>query len=330
MCTSGRLVPGLQGSDKMAESTSIEWCDSTFNPWIGCARVSPACDACYAARSAPARTLGLVWGAGQPRRRTADSTWAQPRTWQRQADAFMAQHGHRRRVFSASLADWLDNEVPVEWLADLLQLVRSTPDLDWLLLSKRIGNWRSRMLAVLDLAARGDGLRRWPELAGDVVEWLAGRPLPNVWLGATVVSQQEVDRDVPKLLRVPAVRFLSVEPMLGPIHLDEFHPNRVSAYPKLLDGIDWVICGGESGPTARPTHPDWVRSLRDQCGAANVPFFFKQWGEYLPVGQVRATGAETVVPRTGHAWDDGTTAWKIGTKAAGRRLDGMEHLAWPA
>ena len=244
----------------MAEATNIEWCDSTFNPWIGCTRVSPACDDCYAARSTPARTLGVAWGPGQPRRRTAPDTWEAPRRWQRQAAEFQAQHGHRRRVFCASLADVFDNEIPDAWRMDLFKLIADTPNLDWLLLTKRIGNAAKYL--------QDDGL------AFDVI----GR---NVWLGATVVNQTEADRDLPKLQCVPAaVRFLSVEPMLGPIDLGLDVP--MCAGP---DGshVDWVICGGESGPKARPMHPDWARSLRDQCAAAGVPFLFKQWGEWLPV-----------------------------------------------
>lgn len=267
----------------MAETTAIEWCDSTLNPWIGCTRVSPACDDCYAARSTPARTMGITWGAGEPRRRTGASTWAQPMAWQRSAAAFQAQHGRRRRVFCASLADVFDNEVPPIWRADLFALIKATPDLDWLLLTKRIGNAWKMMADACGVSQASLTL-----------------PLHNVWLGATVVNQEEVDRDVPKLLRVPAaVRFLSVEPMLGPVDLEAMRygpPCTGCGMPVHLDaltgstsclhacdgpqfeGIDWVICGGESGPKARPMHPDWARSLRDQCAAAGVRFFMKQMG----------------------------------------------------
>lgn len=321
----------------MSEATAIEWADSTFNPWEGCQKAGPGCDNCYA-EARNARFSGgqaVNWGPGAPRRRTSDANWKLPAQWQRQAAAFQAKHGRRRRVFCASLADWLDNEVPVGWLADLLHLVRKTPDLDWLLLSKRIGNWRSRLEAARDAM-----------LNSHMIEcWLRGMPPPNVWIGSTVVNQAEADRDVPKLLRVPAaVRFLSVEPTLGPIDLTnipvggghghhEFDPiitgNALRRADREAPHLHWVICGGESGPKARPMHPDWARSLRDQCAAASVPFLWKQWGEYLPVGQVRAPGAEMVVPRTGHAWDDGMTAWRIGKAAAGRLLDGRTHDEWP-
>jgi protein gp37 len=303
----------------MADETNIEWCDSTFNPWIGCTRVSPACDDCYAARSTPARTLGVAWGAGEQRRRTAAANWQQPKTWQRRAFDFQFQHGRRRRVFCASLADVFDNEVPGQWRIELMRLIVETPDLDWLLLTKRIGN----AAGMLETAFRAvhQGREGW-----------ADNVPPNVWIGATVVNQAEADRDLPKLQRVPAaVRFLSIEPMLGPIDLGLDVPMCAG-----LDGrhVDWVICGGESGPKARPMHPDWARSLRDQCAAAGVPFLFKQHGEWIADDDIDSA---TLPPPqiadpdqffTGHAW--GTThSWRVGKKAAGRQLDGRTHDAWP-
>lgn len=175
------------------------------------------------------------------------------------------------------------------------------------------------------------GLLAW------IDRWIAGQPPANIWLGITVVNQAEADRDVPKLLRVPAaVRFLSVEPMLGPIHLDEFHPSREPAQPKLLDGISWVICGGESGPKARPMHPDWARSLRDQCASAGVPFLFKQWGEWISDDDI--DGAALLAPQISDPneyfneceWEAGVSSWRIGKKAAGRLLDGRTHDEFPA
>lgn len=363
----------------MAEQTKIEWCDSTWNPWIGCTRISPACDDCYAARSTPARTLVVAWGPGQPRRLTSDANWKLPGQWQRQAAAFQAAHGRRRRVFCASLADWLDNEVPIPWLVDLLDLVRTTPALDWLLLTKRIGNWSSRIseaMGYLDeqpLATDPLPLRRW------LCQWLDGDEAPrNVWIGSTVVNQAEADRDVPKLLATPAaVRFLSVEPMLGPIDLDlvarkpcrNAAANSINMDPEtgaieccrrcdftgLSDewGIDWVICGGESGPKARPMHPDWVRSLRDQCASAGVPFLFKQWGEWLPWHHFSDAAIDDPPERTRFAtvewaeWDwldvgrpdiwatkdgeidDMQCMGRVGKKAAGRLLDGRTHDGFP-
>lgn len=309
----------------MADQTAIEWCDSTFNPWIGCTRVSPGCDDCYAARSTPARTLGVPWGPDQPRRRTAEHNWRRVLTWQKQAADFALRQGRRRRVFCASLADAFDNEVPTSWRVDLLRLIEATPDLDWLLLTKRIGN----VERLLDEAA---------QLMPEVLCW----PLPNVWLGATVVNQEEADRDVPKLLRVPAgVRFLSIEPMLGPVDLTRIllraadHPERgqppvtFNALRGWYGGagdparLNWVICGGESGSKARPIQAAWAQSLRDQCAAAGVPFLFKQWGEWLGAKQ---DGAHDHEPLELNASDE---PLRVGKKAAGRLLDGRTHDEWP-
>lgn len=292
----------------MAENTKIEWADHTFNPWVGCMKVSPACDHCYAERWA--KRSGVVqWGPHAQRRRTSDENWRQPIKWARRAfvacpacgwrgmhTALRHESGAhfcpacgndewrlaRMRVFCASLADVFDSAVPDSWRADLLNLIADTPDLDWLLLTKRIGNAH----AMLSEAAARNCMPRW-----------GSEMFSNVWIGATICNQEEADRDVPKLLAVPArVRFLSVEPMLGPVDLRPWldrcdHGSRPG--PGGVGGVmcaecvgsgdgctrlHWVICGGESGPGARPAHPDWVRSLRDQCQAAGVPFFMKQMG----------------------------------------------------
>ena len=226
----------------MAEKTGIAWTDSTFNPWIGCTKVGPGCDNCYAEALMDKRWKRVQWGSGQQRERTSAANWKQPLLWEREHEAFMLAHGRRRRVFCASLADVFDNEAPPQWRGELWALVKATPHLDWLILTKRIGKVAGM--------APADGLP------------------PNVWLGATMVNQPEWDRDARKLLAVDAsVRYVSVEPMLGPITggLD-------------LHGLDWVIVGGESGHGARPIRREWVDSLRRECEAAGVAFFFKQWG----------------------------------------------------
>lgn len=231
----------------MAETTTIAWTDSTFNPWMGCMKVGPGCDHCYAEALMDSRWHRVRWGSGQPRVRTSAANWLQPLRWQQQHAAFAHSHGRRRRVFCASLADVFDNEAPPEWRAELFDLIARTPDLDWLLLTKRVGNV-PRLLAAPDMPP-------------------GGLP-PNVWLGATVVNQAEYERDVGKLLAVPAsVRFLSVEPMLGPL-----------ATGTELAALSWVIVGGESGRGARPIQAEWVQALQQQCGERDVPFFFKQWG----------------------------------------------------
>lgn len=311
----------------MSEQTAIEWTDSTFNPWIGCTKVSPACDHCYAERDFDLRRHVVTWGAGQPRKRTSAANWKLPLRWNKadfrecmdcgwrgEIDTLVddtcpncGKHERltptRRRVFCASLADVFDNEVPAAWRVDLVDLIAATPNLDWLILTKRIGNVA----------------RMWP-----------AEPLPNVWIGATICNQEEADRDIPKLLAIPAaVRFLSIEPMLGPI--DIRHRLGACVFTESDPwstgrGIDWVIVGGESGPNARPLHPDWVRSLRDQCAAAGVPFLFKQWGEWVPM-MGHAEGVPVSGPKYTHA--DGTIMGRAGKKSAGRLLDGLTHSGYP-
>lgn len=278
----------------MAENSAIEWTDHTFNPWEGCQKVGPGCDHCYA-ETRNARFGGGVapnWGSGAPRRRTSVSNWRKPLRWNAEAWAFAEIHGRKQRVFCASLADVFDNAVDPAWRADLFDLIDATPMLDWLLLTKRVGNVESMVRA-------------------------AGREcLPvQVWLGATVVYDAEVIRDVPKLLAAPAaVRFLSMEPLLGPAD--------ISWTECTVPGLDWVIAGGESGPGARPMHPDWARGLRDQCAVAGIPFLFKQWGEWASVSEVDGPGNH-------YRFSDGATVRRVGKKRAGRLLDGVTHDGFP-
>ena len=359
----------------MAE-TVIEWVHTpdgevgyTHNPWIGCEHISLACDNCYAEVDAPARVLrakGMeTWGPHASRYRTSDANLKQPGRWNRKAGTL----GKRLRVFCASQSDWLDNKVPVRWLVDLLEVIRQTPNLDWLMLTKRIGIWRTRLEEACSLAS-SIGLT---DLATWISDWLAGKAPDHVWLGATVVNQVEVDRDVKKLLRTPAIRrFLSMEPLLGPVSFEGLFAN--SSNPadgtNALEALDWVIVGGESGPNARPMHPDWVRSLRDQCDAVDVPFLFKQWGAWLPINQqdeaftnrlyvsnrkarlhqdqgvlddiygrrctvpfavVHADGSvhEPMEPLAFLAGTGAMTTFKVDKKAAGRLLDGRLHDASP-
>jgi protein gp37 len=223
----------------MAENSKIEWTDHTFNPWIGCTKVSPACDNCYAEAMMDKRYGRVQWGSGNPRVRTSPSNWAQPRKWNREAE----RAGTRPFVFCASLADVFDNEVPAAWRADLLDTIVKTPNLVWLLLTKRIGN---------------------------VVRMLPGFLPPNVAIGATMANQEEYDRDRLKLAQVkrlfnPVFTFGSFEPLLGPIILDKNAP-------------DWIIVGGESGGNARPMSLEWARSLRRQSAELGRIFNFKQVG----------------------------------------------------
>lgn len=270
----------------MAE-TKIEWADYTFNPWIGCAKVSEACRHCYAEDWAKRYGRDGLWGPTAGRSRT--STWGNPRKWHRarlrrleaSAEYDPADWpGRRPRVFCASLADVFEARDDLdEMRADLWRLIEECYGLDWLLLTKRPEEIRRRVPA----------------------EWLEPGEWPaHVWVGATVEHQAAAEARIPHLLGVPApVRFVSVEPMLGPVTLDL--------------GISWVICGGESGRNARPMHPGWARNLRDQCVAAGVPFHFKQWGEWAPSSNGNYTAPMNF---------DGTQMWRVGKAAAGRVLDG--------
>ncbi len=344
----------------MAARSDIETCDSTFNPWMGCTRISPACDHCYAERHT-ARFGRVSWGHA-PRVRTAASTWAQPYIWNRRPfyeclacgwrGAKRVRSGcpvcgpsrpgratprsrlvtARRRVFCASLADWLDTSVPIEWFTELLELIHATPNLDWLLLSKRVGNWESRLEAAADHVWKTVG-------NGDLMQWIdawrfRGSAPTNVWIGATVVTPREADRDIPKLLQVPAsVHYLSVEPMLDQIS--------IARWLTVSGGIDWVICGGESGPGARPVHPAWVRSLRDECIAAGVAFFMKQWGAWIPYdfNNPPARRFELLLSLDGatdipdfRAPDEAhgeVAVARVGTARAGRVLDGTTWSQFP-
>jgi protein gp37 len=220
----------------MAEQSAISWTDATFNGWIGCSRVSPACDRCYAARDNERRGWVDGWGPGVPRRRTSEQNWNNPRRWDRKA----AATGVPIKVFCASLSDVFDNEVEQAWRNDLWQLLRETPNLRWILLTKRIGN-APKMLPS---------------------DW----PFPNAGLMSTLENQEVWDRDFHKLMAVPAAwHGVSAEPLLSHIDIGNARP-------------DWIITGGESGHGFRPLDMDAVRSLRDQCARNGVTFHHKQNG----------------------------------------------------
>jgi protein gp37 len=236
----------------MADQTKIEWTTSTFNPWIGCTNVSPGCDHCYAETQNEFRKW-TQWGPHGERRRTSSANWQKPLQWQRGADAFYKQWGHRQRVFCASLADVFDNQAPQGWRDDLWKLIRDTPDLDWQLLTKRPQNIRKMLPS----------------------DW--GKGYRNVWLGISAEDQEHWNQRWPVLADIPAkIRFLSYEPALGP--LDLAHPAREFFHAGMR--VDWVISGGESGNGARLMQPAWARAMRDQCRDLGIPFFHKQWGTY--------------------------------------------------
>jgi protein gp37 len=249
----------------MGAETSIAWTDHTFNPWIGCTKVSEGCRNCYAA-ARDKRWGHDHWGPRALRQVTSASNWREPLRWNKQAQ----EEGRRHRVFCASLADVFDVEAPEgarEWL---WEIIRVTPMLDWQLLTKRPG----RVAALL------------PWVSGAAAKW-SRQPWPNVWIGTSVEDQAAADLRIPPLLRVPAaVLFLSGEPLLGPVDLakhlrccrDHNRDGDCDRHPRGCPRIHWVIVGGESGAGARPMRLEWAQSLVEQCAAAKVACFVKQMG----------------------------------------------------
>ncbi len=263
----------------MAKKTSISWTDHTFNPWIGCTKVSEECKYCYAetlASSYPA--IRTEWGKGKPRRPASENSWKDPIRWNKSAK----REGIRRKVFCASMADVFDPEAPEGHRARLFELIRKTPNLDWLLLTKRPEFIREQLeeIGVWDLL-----------------------PLPNVWVGFTAGNQENFDKRWPVIREIPAVvRFCSYEPALGPIILP----------PDTVGQLDWLICGGETHPQkymGRKMEPAWAQEIRNQCLQKRVSFFFKQWGNWIPesghqewYGKTSATFSEKVELLDGMQW----------------------------
>lgn len=331
-------------------ATTIEWTATplpdgtslpgyTFNPWIGCTKVSPGCDNCYAENQNGRWNWNAAgWGPHASRRRTSTGYWRQPLKWNREAEA----SGIRRKVFCASLADVFDNHGSITsgWHGDLWHLIASTPALDWLLLTKRPQN-------IAKMLPDGYGAPSW------------GDGWPNVWLGVTAENQEEANRRIPILLATPAAkRFVSAEPLLGAIDYRRWLSSdpggaiydaaggQMDYVEPTGPALDWIIAGGESGRGARPMHPDWVRSIRDQCAAAGVPFFFKQWGEWAPVYDRdvddpdwrRCDQIAREHPRGrwlnlagGHGFHGERVVYvnPVGKRASGALLDGREHKEWP-
>lgn len=231
----------------MGANTKIEWCDHTFNPWYGCQKVSPGCDHCYA--EGLGYRMGVRWGPGEERTPASEAVWEQPYRWARLA----RQRGTRPRVFCASMADVFDNFVPIGWRTRLWELVKNTPELDWLILTKRPENMEEML---------PDG---WKPRLG----W------PNVWLGISAEDQQRFEHRWPILLQTgAAVRFVSYEPALGPLDLIGHRWGR---------GLDWLICGGESGRDFRPMDPMWEGWIREQCRILGIAYFFKQFAGKRPI-----------------------------------------------
>jgi protein gp37 len=297
--------------------TSIEWTDASWNPIVGCTEISPGCANCYAARLAATRLKGTPPYNGLVKIVDVDAT---PQRWHWNSQLrFLPQrleeplHWRKpRRIFVCDMGDLFHEMVQWDWIGEVFRVMRDTPHHTYQVLTKR------------------------PE---KMQEFMRVNPiLPNVWLGVSVENQHFADERIPLLLSTrAAVRWISAEPLLGPLNITSkgrdgralcglYPPGKMDA--PAIPQLDWVVCGGESGANARPMHPDWARSLRDQCQAAGVPFFFKQWGQWLPVGQGMWSPGEA---KAYAAWN-----WmncemvKLGKKNAGRLLDGREWNEFPA
>ncbi len=240
----------------MAEQSNIAWTGNTFNGWIGCTRVSPACDRCYAAEWAKRYERDVTWGEpGQKAklRLTSDANWRKPHKWNRDAE----KSGTRTKVFCSSLSDVFDNDADPMWRKRLWDVIAATPHLDWQLLTKRPQNIQKML----------------PD------DW-GVKGYANVWLGTTAENQTEYDRRKPILMSIPArIRFISMEPLLGPIAMGDGN----AAMP------DWVIVGGESGAGFRPMSMEAVESIRAQCANRGIAFFFKQDSSMKPGCKGRAS-----------------------------------------
>lgn len=237
----------------------IEWTQYTFNPWIGCEKVSPGCANCYAETSTPARTLGIEWGHGKPRHRTSESNWNAVRSLDRKS----VKDGVRTKVFCASLADWLDPSVPSFWLCDLLELIADTPNLDWQMVTKRPEHFHDRMASVMRDCEGTPG-------AAIADKWRTFCIAPkNVWLGCTAENQKTFDDRTREMAFIDAkLKFLSMEPLLETVNLDFGHTRRV----------DWIIVGGESGKNARSIDIESIEAIVFQSLQWKIPVFVKQLG----------------------------------------------------
>ena len=306
----------------MADNTKIEWTDATWNPITGCTVVSPGCTNCYAMRLAGGRLMhhpsrrgltqpskaGPVWN-GEVR---FNEQWlAQPMGWRRPRTIFVCAHG-----------DLFHESVPDEWVSAVFGAMLMSPHHRFQVLTKRAERMRSFMTWLAEfgstseclgelLVGRLDVVKRWPlTVERAIAVGKLGSPPSNIWCMISAEDQKRADERIPELLATPAaVRGVSLEPLLGPIVME-------AGWLEPEGGLDWIIVGGESGPGARPMHPQWARDLRDQCLFSGVAFHFKQWGEWCP-GKGAPFGENKA-----HQWPDGTHSYLYGKKRAGRELGG--------
>lgn len=323
----------------MSAKSKIEWTDATWNPVIGCTKVSAGCKHCYAERQWPRLTKLVPEYSG---RGFTDVSMIldrldQPLHWKRP-----------RLVFVNSMSDLFHEAVDQRFIADVFGIMAACPQHTFQILTKR----PARALKLLGQGCMGsfqDDVEECMALYTDApLVW----PLPNVWLGVSIEDQATAGERIPMLLDTPAaVRWISAEPLLGEVNIKPWLQQKMFG-PRAMNGnayinshetnrLDWVVAGGESGPKARPMNPHWVRSLRDQCAAADVPFLFKQWGEYLPITSADTPNGLTFWPDDGSETGrleglnakaveaHGREYARVGKKAAGRLLDGVQHGCYP-
>lgn len=292
----------------MSDRAAIEWTDATWNPVTGCTKVSPGCDNCYAETLAERfrGTAGHYFEQGFDVQLRPDKL-DQPLRWRKP-----------RRVFVNSMSDLFHKDIPDEYVARVFAVMASAPRHTFQVLTKR----PARMRSLLNASAFQQKVQRLiPGVGNDpyIGKHFHTWPLPNVWIGVSTETQEWADIRIPQLLDTPAaVRFISAEPLIGPV--DIFRSALIDREP----GLDWVIVGGESGRNARPMHPAWVRTLRDECVSAGIPFHFKQWGEWTPERGHRFSDF--------HQFDDNPSSFmmRVGKKVAGRVLDGRTWDQQPA
>lgn len=347
------------------ENSKIEWTNHTFNPWHGCMKISDGCKFCYAEiQDHRYNKEDPHWGLNSPRKPMSDEHWKKPYKWNKEA----AKAGVNAMVFCASMADVFEADDTLRHVPSrnmvydarlrLMQMIATTPNLTWQLLTKRPDNILpalESLYAVLEMhdiftvseGGNKEHLEAHREGYLMLRKWVSGNPPANVWLGTSVENQKEADNRILALLNVPAViHFLSMEPLLGPVDLFDISYN-YSGLPSganvltnfdhylghkgmFKNTIKWVIVGGESGNFARPMHPDWVRQLRNQCEASKVPFFFKQWGDNLPDCQAWPEAKERPIqfpsPNNPNKMN---TYYRPGKYVSGSKLDKIEYKGFP-
>ena len=343
----------------MADGTHIEWADATWNPITGCSVISPGCTNCYAMRMAGTRLRDHPSRKGLTVDSKAGSVWTGETRFNDQWLDEPLRWRKPRRIFVGAHTDIFHESVPDAWLDQIFAVMRMTPQHTYQLLTKRPERMR-------------DYIRDRFRLSPEIMDFYRqpGEPLaegwqflPNAWLGVSIEDQARADERISILLDTPAaIRWVSAEPLLGPVNLEAY----LGAVCTHEDGyvewdtnatvcreceetnlLDWVVAGGESGPGARPMHPDWVRQIRDDCAAAGVPFLFKQWGEWAPILDrdrddpewQRCSQVVREHPKGrwlnlagGHGFHGECVHYfdHVGKRATGRTLDGVIHDAYPA